>query len=171
MAAEFVKKIRSADRHPNGLPAKYSSYTTICGTYDQAVLADFVNFRWLFYLRRWSVGSVGTLWYKFQYHWHFDWPDLGTWTRIVALFRNFSSVCYFFLFFLFLLLAPSGAGAPYARVRARAPHAFFPVLGWVYGCTHTQAFSSTQFWVYFWVWHTQLSWTEPILQHIFSSAE
>ena len=63
--------------------------TVFCRCYDQATLADFVYFRWLFYSLGGCVGSVGSLWYTFRYPCHQDWSDLSTWTRFLSLFKTF----------------------------------------------------------------------------------
>ena len=52
--------------------------TVFCRCYDQATLADFVYFRWLFYSLGGRVGSVGSLWYTFRFPSHQDWSDLST---------------------------------------------------------------------------------------------
>ena len=71
--------------------------------------------------------------------------------------KNMSACCFF---------------SPFFSVHYEAcPNEFLAVFGWMYWYNHTLAFSSTQFWVYFGVWHTQLSWLEYMLQHTFISAE
>ena len=82
-----------------------------CRCYDQATLADFVYFRWLFYSLGGCVGSVGSLWYTFRYPCHQDWSDLSTWTRFLSLFKTF---------FLFVIVAVRKN-----RLRLKNPGSFF----------------------------------------------
>ena len=85
--------------------------TVFCRCYDQATLADFVYFRWLFYSLGGCVGSVGSLWYTFRYPCHQDWSDLSTWTRFLQLFKTF---------FLFVIVAVRKN-----RLRLKNPGSFF----------------------------------------------
>ena len=101
----------------NALPnLSLSSTTTFRRCYDQATLADFLYFRWLFYSLGGCVGSVGSLWYTFRYPCHQDWSDLSTWTRFLSLFKTF---------FIFVIVA-----FPKNRLNWKVPGSFFRQHFW-----------------------------------------